>query len=310
MKNKHFWISGVVPAVYTPMHTDGSINFNMIPTIVERMIRDGASALYVCGSTGEGPSLSTEERMEVTAAYLQATNGRIPIIVQVGHNCLRQAFRLAQHAQENGADAISSIPPTYFKIDDLEILMDCLVEITSGAPNLPFYYYHIPRLTAVQMDMVEFLQRGKERLPTLQGIKYSTFTVWEFQACVQFEGGRFNMLFGSDEMLLSGLVGGAHGTVGSTYNFALPLYNKIIAAFEQGEIEEAQHLQGLSVKMVQVLNRYGTASSNAAPLKAMMKIIGIDCGPMRLPQDSLTPEETKALEKEMKAIGFFDWARN
>jgi len=276
---------------------------------VEQLLADDVSAFYVCGSTGEGPSLSTDERMAVTQAYVDAVSGRIPIIVQVGHNSLKQAFRLAEHAQEIGADAISAVPPVYFKIDSLDALLLCLAEITAGAPDLPFYYYHIPRLTNVQIDVVEFLRRGAQCLPTLHGVKYSTTTLWEFQACVNHEGGRFNMLFGADEMLLSGLVVGAHGAVGSTYNFAAPLYNQIIAAYHRSDMNEAKRLQGLSVEMIQPINKYGSPSNNAPSLKAMMKFLGLDCGPMRLPQISLTEEKQDLLGHDMKAIGFFDWGR-
>jgi N-acetylneuraminate lyase len=305
----NLWIEGLVPAVYTPMLDNGDINFKMIAPIVEHLINEKVSALYICGSTGEGPSLSTRERMEVAEAYLKATKGRIPVIVQVGHNSLKQARRLAQHAQEIGANAISAVPPTYFKIESMDILLSCLSEITLGAPDLPFYYYHIPRLTAVQMDVVEFLKKGSQCLPTLKGVKYSNFTMWEFQACINLDGGRYNMLFGSDEMLLSGLVVGAHGAVGSTYNFAAPLYNRIIAAYKRVDIEEARRLQALSVKMIRVTNKHGTAQSNAGSLKSMMKLIGLDCGPMRLPQVALTPEKEEVLRQEMEDIGFFEWAR-
>ena len=310
ISEKRCWITGIVPAVYTPMLAGGSINFDLIPELVEHLISEAADALYVCGSTGEGPSLSTKERMEVAESYVRAAKSRIPVIVQVGHNSLKQARRLAQHAQEIGADAISAIPPTYFKIESIELLMDCLVEIVSGAPKLPFYYYHIPRLTAVQMDMVQFLKLGMHRLSTLNGIKYSHSSVWELQACLQVEEGRFNMLFGLDEMLLSGLIGGAHGAVGSTYNFALPLFKKIFNAYERGDIQEAQNFQDLAVRMVHLTNLFSTGSSNAPAQKAMMKIIDLDCGPMRLPQKGLSNEKIEDLKNELTLIGFFDWGRN
>ena len=306
---KDLWITGIVPAVYTPMHEDGSINFDMIKPIVEHLLHDGVSALYVCGSTGEGPSLSTDERVAVTDAYLDAVADRLPVIVQVGHNSLKQAYRLAKHAQESGATAISAVPPTYFKIDSLDVLLNCLGEITSGAPDLPFYYYHIPRLTDIQINVVEFLRLGAQSLPTLYGIKYSTYKMWEFQGCVDLDDGRFNMLFGSDEMLLSSLVVGAHGAVGSTYNFAAPLYNRIIEAFNRGDINEAKRLQGLSVKMIQPLNKHGSLNSNSPSLKAMMKLVGLDCGPMRLPHIALSPDKVDALRRDMQEIGFFEWGR-
>ncbi len=308
LRNK-LWIQGIVPAAFTPMQPDGSLNLALVPEIVEFLIHDGVSALYVCGSTGEGPSLTSEERRSIAEAYVQAVGGRLPVIVQVGHNSLKQAKTLAEHAQDIGAAAISAVPPSYFKIHSLDQLVHCLEEITTGAPDLPFYYYHIPHLTDAKIDVVEFLQVGSVRLPTLNGVKYSHFTIFELQACAALEDGRFNMLFGSDEMLLSGLVGGAQGAVGSTYNFAAPLHTKIMAAYQRGDLSDAQRLQGLSVEMIQPINRFGSPTSNLPAIKAMMKIIGLDCGPMRLPHESLPESKIGDLKTAMSAIGFFDWGR-
>jgi N-acetylneuraminate lyase len=307
--NTHFWITGIVPAVHTPMHPDGSLHLERIPAIVEHLIQDRVAALYVCGSTGEGPLLTSEERMAVAQAYVRASNGRIPVVVQVGHDSLREARRLARHAAEVGADAISATPPSFFKPGSLEVLLNCLAEIAAGAPQLPFYYYHIPRLTGVEIDVVRLLQSGREAIPSLNGLKYSAFTIFELQACAEVEQGRFNILFGSDEMLLSGLAGGAQGAVGSTYNFAAPLYNRIIDAFQRGAIVEAQRLQGLSVRMLRVLNRYGMPNNNLSAIKAVMGLIGLDCGPLRLPLVNLSAEHVEALRAELAEIGFFQWGR-
>ncbi|MGD9093670.1 MAG: dihydrodipicolinate synthase family protein, partial [Anaerolineales bacterium] len=95
-----------------------------------------------------------------------------------------------------------------------------------------------------------------------------------------------------------------------SYNFAAPLYNRITAAFEGGYIAEAQKLQGFSVKMIQTINQYSRGSSNLAPMKAVMMMIGLDCGPMRLPMVDLTQGEASTLESDLRGIGFFDWGRN
>ena len=301
------WITGIVPAIFTPMHANGELNLEMVPRIVERLVSAGASGLYVCGATGEGASLAREERMAVAEAYIHAAAGRLPVVVQVGHNSLREAQMLAAHASAIGSDAISAVPPHFFKVDSTEMLLDCLAEISAAAPQMPLYYYHIPRLTAVHIDPLELLRQGAAKLPALHGMKYSDFTIFDLQACAELYGGRFNILFGSDEMLLSGLIGGAHGAVGTTYNFALPLYARIFAAFKEGAISEAQRLQSLSVQMLRALNHYATASTNLPPMKAMMKLVGLDCGPLRKPLPSLSGAQIDDLRKGMQAIGFFNW---
>ncbi len=302
----NFWITGLVPAVFTPMHADGRLNLDQIGPLTEHLIGDGVNGLYICGSTGEGVSLASAERRSVAAAFVQAADGRVPVIVQVGHNSLAEARQLAEHAQQIGADAISATPPTYFKPRDVQTLVGCLAEVTAGAPDLPFYYYHIPHMTGVEVDIVELLSLAAERLPSLVGLKFSAFKIFELQAASTHENGRFNLLFGSDEMLLSGLVGGAQGAVGSTYNFAAPLYNRIITAFEASEIDEARRLQGHAVEMVRVLVQHG---GNGA-LKAVMSLLDVGCGPLRLPQVGLDAEQIEALRHDLEAIGFFDWGRS
>ena len=295
---------GLFAAVFTPMHQDGSLNLVQVQPIVDHLVRTEISGLYVCGSTGEGPSLSSDERRAVAAAYVEAAARKLPVIVQVGHNSLAEARQLAAHAQGIGADAISAVPPTYFRTDSLKTLIDCLCEISSGAPNLPFFYYHIPSITGINIDMLEFLRQGRKRLPNLAGIKYSHPTIHEYQACLQFDNHRFAILLGVDEMLLSGLAVGAKGAVGSTFNFAGPLYQRIVKAFEQGDLSEARKWQGLSASMIRVCYRY----RGQPAFKAIMKLIRLDCGPSRLPLETLRPEELKALEEDLKRIGFFDWA--
>lgn len=195
-------------------------------------------------------------------------------------------------------------PAGHTKFEAINTLVDCLADISSAAPKLPLFYYHIPSMTGMDFDMVEFLRRASERLPKLAGIKFSDSAIPKFQAAVEFENRRFDVLFGSDEMLLSGLCAGATGAVGSTYNFAGPLYRQLIDAFDHGDINEARRCQGLSVEMVRILRRYRIQSA----LKATMKLIGVDCGPCRLPLVTLTDDELQAMKKELDGIGFFDWA--
>lgn len=300
-----FRLTGLVAAAFTPMHPDGSLNPDQAGPIVDYLVDQGLSAIYVCGSTGEGPLMTIEERKATAAAYVRAAAGRLPVVVQVGHGSLAEARGLAAHAQQIGADAVSAVAPYYFRPGSVQVLLDCLAEITAAAPGLPFYYYHIPAITSVGLDMVELLRRAAKKVPTLAGIKYTAPTLDEFQALCEFDGGRFDILHGRDEMLLAGLATGARGAIGSTYNFAAPLYHRLIAAFERGDLDEARRCQALSVAMIRAIFDCG----GQAGLKVAMNLIGPDCGPVRLPLVSFSPEQTGKLKREFEAIGVFDWAR-
>lgn len=302
MRN-HPPIQGLIAATFTPLKPDGKLNLAAVEPVVEHLLSTGVEGLYVCGSTGEGPSLSSEERKRVAEAYVEAAAGRVPVIVQVGHNSLAEASDLARHAQASGADAISAVPPSYFKPASLDVLVACLQEVTDAAPDLPFFYYHIPQLSDVVVDVPELLERAREALPTLAGVKYSSMNVYELQACLEAAEGRYRLLFGVDEMLLSGLVAGAHGAVGSTYNFATPLYRKVTEALARGDLDEARKQQGRAVRLVRTISRYPAAPA----LKTVMSFIGLDCGPTRLPLTPLSGTAVSALRQELEALGFFRW---
>ncbi|HEY9343401.1 MAG TPA: dihydrodipicolinate synthase family protein [Hanamia sp.] len=295
-------IEGMIAATFTPMNDSGDLNLEQISTMVNRLIRQRVKGIYVCGSTGEGPSLTSKERKTLAEAFVQAADKRISVLVHVGHNSIAEAKDLASHAQKIGADYISSVPPSYFKINSVPALVNCLAEIASGAPELPFYYYNIPGLTGVSLDMLEFLKQSEQAIPTLAGIKYTTPLIHEYQACLNFEDKKYDLLYGTDEMLLSALAVGAKGYIGSTYNFMAPLYRQLKESFGKGDLDTAQELQLKSVKIVRIIVKYG----GLAAQKMMMKLAGIDCGDVRLPLQPLQIEEQKSLEKDLRQIGFFD----
>lgn len=298
-----FWMTGLVPATFTPMHQDGSLNLTQAVPMVERLLAHKVKALFVCGTTGESASLSTLERKATLEAFIAASAGRIPVVAHVGHTALADARDLAAHAQQVGAVAIAALPPFYFKPDSVDVLVACMADIAAAAPALPFYYYHIPHLTGVTLDMVAFLRRAADRIPTLAGIKYTAPTLYEFQTCAALDGGRFNMVFGVDEMLLSGLAAGAQGAVGSTFNLAAPLYREVMSLFAAGNHAEAQRLQLLSARMVLTIKKYRPLPA----LKSMMKMAGVDCGPMRLPMVAMAPDEVDALKRDLAEIDFLGW---
>jgi N-acetylneuraminate lyase len=285
------------------MHDNGQLNLNQVAPMVEHLIKNGVSGLYVCGSTGEGMSLSGEQRRAVAESYVQVVDRRVPVIIQVGHNSLFEARQLAAHAQQIGADAVSATCPSYFKINSVDSLVSCMSEVAAGAPELPFYYYHIPTLTGAMLDMVEFLKRGGDRIANLAGLKYTATTLHEFQQCLELDRGRFDVVWGVDEMLLGALATGARAAIGSTYNIAAPLYRRMIHAFDEGELIEARGLQSRSVNMIRTIAAYPFHPA----MKEVLHMLGLDFGPCRLPQPILSRDDCHALREQLVSIGFFEW---
>jgi N-acetylneuraminate lyase len=295
-------IEGLLAAVFTPFHEDGSLNLELIPPLVDKLVADGVKGIFICGSNGEGPNMTSKERMKVAEEFVKAANRRLLIIVHVGHSSIAEARMLAAHAAEIGADAFSSVAAFYFKPVSVQNLADCMAEIAGGAPDLPFYYYHIPQLTGMNMDMVEFLQSAGDLIPNLAGIKYTATTLHEYQACLNFEEGKFDILFGVDEMLLPALAVGAKGAIGSTYTFAAPLFRKTVEAFNRGDLTAAREHHAYMVEIIRILLKYPPIPGQ----KAIMKMLGWDMGPCRLPLTTLSQESYDRFYNELNAISFFE----
>ena len=297
---KHNRLNGLIAAPFTPMLPDKSVNWDMIPKLVDWLAGNGVTAAFICGTTGEGFSLSTEERMRLAECWLKSAANKLKVVVHVAHNSLDESRRLAAHAEQNGADAIASIGPTFFRPNSVEQLVDFCAPVAAAAPGLPFYYYHMPAMTGVNLPMIDFLRHGSKRIPNLAGIKFTDENLMSYTQCLNFEDGRFNLLFGRDEILLAALALGATGAVGSTYNYIAPIYHQVMAAFTAGNMPEARRWQSLSIQIIAVMARHGGLPAG----KAMMSLHGLDCGPVRPPLKNLSPEELKVFRSELEQVGF------
>jgi N-acetylneuraminate lyase len=227
------------------------------------------------------------------------------VIVHVGHVGLADCQALADHAQEIGADAIGCFAPCFFKPATLEDLVQFCAEVADAAPDLPFYYYHMPAMTGVNFPALDFLKAASGRIPNLAGVKFTHENLMDFLGCLHLENGRFDMVFGRDEVLLGGLATGTRAAIGSTYNFAAPIYHRLTAAFAKGDLTAARMEQLRSVQLIQLLASYGFLGA----AKATMKLLNLDVGPTRLPNTNLSREQMSKLTADLQRLGFFDWLK-
>lgn len=294
-------LSGLIPATHTPFHADGRLNLEAVDRQAALMVESGLQGVFVGGTTGEFASLGLAERKDLAAKWVEAAKGSIKVAVHVGHNCQGEARELAAHAKEVGAAAVAVVAPGYFRPTRIEELVDFCAPIAAEAAPLPFYFYDIPGMSGVRVATSRFLSQARERIPNLVGLKFSNNDLVELQECVQLDGGAFDVLFGSDECLLAGLCLGIRGAVGSTYNFAAPLYQRIVKAFESGDIATARAEQIKSVRLVRALEKYGFLPAS----KVVMEMLGVDCGPARSPLRNLSPAERLELWERLKALDVF-----
>lgn len=296
-------LKNLVAATYAPMHQDGSLNTSIIKDYSSFLIKNKVAGVFMNGSTGDFVSLSTEERKQITTAWSQNKSPNLYLIDHVGDPSLKVSKDLATHAADK-VDAIAVLAPYYFKLNSIEKLVQYCKEVAACAPNLPFYYYHIPVLSGANLNMLDFLKAASKEIPNLEGIKFTNNNLIDYLHCKNFENGKYNILFGFDEIFLSSLPLGADGWVGSTYNHLAPLYYKIKMLFEEGNMPEAAALQTKAIRFVEVLDSYGGFNGVA---KGFMKTFGLDCGPSRFPHTTLPDEVYVKIKAELDSIGLLNF---
>lgn len=296
-------LEGLIAAPFTPFDKRGELALGQIEKLARLYENNEVSGAFICGSTGEGSALTFKEKKKVMRAWGDVHSPKLRKIFMLGGTSIKEMKILASKAHKYGMDGISVLCPYYFRPANLERLVDFCSEVARAAPKLPFYYYHIPALTGGHFSMLEFLKLAETKIPNLAGIKYTFSDIMDYQRCRAYGDGKYDLLWGTDEALLSGLAVGTKGAVGSTYNYAAPLYNGIISAFNEGDLPEARRLQDKAVEMVAILVKYGGGEAG----KGFMKLIGVDCGWFRSPLKALTAEQYSSLNKDLKSIGFFEF---
>lgn len=283
------------PAMVTPMDDDGRVRLESIPPLVEKFAREGAGGIYLCGSTGQGPIQTVEERKAVGAATVEAAAGRLPVMIHVGAIRLEDCLELARHAEQVGAAAVSSVVPMYYP-PTLRGAVEHYSRI-AGATSLPFYAYNftIPNCT------IDAYVEALLTVPNLRGLKFTNRDVYELSRLKIASGGRLNVLAGADEAFLGAQAAGADGSIGSTQNVGLPLFLATAAAAERGEWEQARRLHLQVVRLVhEVTIGYGLAG-----LHAILTREGIPCGRPRHPfpvPDAAAIEALWATYQELSAV--------
>lgn len=272
---------GLVAAPFTPMDVNGELNLEIIPDYYKFLEKNGITGAFINGSTGEGMSLTKKEKEQQALKWAECYKnyGKIRIINLVGGTSYSECIENAIFSREAGLSAIAVVAPYYFKPSDETRLAEFVARIGEAVPDMPLYFYHIPVLTGCNLPMFGFLKKISAMLPNFAGIKYTYEDLMDFMLCLNYQHGKYDLLWGRDECMLAVLALGGKGMVGSTYNYAAPLYHAIIEAFNDGNHDLARKLQMKSVEIVMLLGKYGGMSTG----KLYMKLTGLDLGKFRSP---------------------------
>lgn len=291
----------LIAAAFTAFDAGGEVAIDTIDAQAGLLRRQDVDGVFVCGSTGEGPSLAVDERIAIARRWCEVADG-LEVIVHVGHTSLPEARRLAAAAASDGAGGIAALAPFYYEPVPLEAVVDFCGEVAAAAPGVPFLYYHIPALTHINPQMPAFIELARRRIPTFAGVKFTSPDLSAMGRAVEAAGDGVAILSGPDDLLLQATTTGVRGAVGSTYNLAGRHYRAIFEAAQRGEGALASRLQAQARRLIDIAQAHGGLGA----FKAMSGWLGVDCGPCRLPLRGLDEAAKAALREAVAAEGLLD----
>ena len=284
--------NGVYPPVPTPFSEDDQINETAYRKILDYLIEAGVHGLWVCGGSGEGVLLSDDERKRMADLTVDHVHGRVKIIFHVGAPTTKDAVSAAEHAARSGVDAIASVPSYFYGTDDKSVTEH--LKAVGAATDLPLFLYNLPQSTGVLITPA-LIDRLVEEIPTVGGIKHSYPDIQMLRYFVEVEGGKLDVFVGDNRSFLPALTLGAAGCISGPL---IPeIYVKLWECYQAGDIKAAQTAQSeLTAFHEKFIHKFDWVG--------VMKFImrqhsGVDCGPPRLPNLPLSPDDKESVLREL-----------
>ena len=285
---------GVFPALITPFHRDGTLNEQAFRDVMESCIQAGVNGFWINGGTGESVLLSDEENIRVTEISSDQSRGRIQNIIHVGALTTARAVSMAKAAREANAEAISCVPPFFYRPKD-EAIIDHYKAIADAA-GLPLFVYNQPKYTGVEITpplMAELI----EKIPLVAGVKHSAP---DFHNIRKFSQLGIDVLTGSGALFLPALTGGASGVVDGPLTVAPEIWVEAYTSFKEGNVTKSAELQEKGAKLVDLAGKYGMQATCKVLVQARL---GIETGTPRAPLAALNSKEKNDLINEAVDIG-------
>lgn len=286
-------IRGVIPAMITLFDENENVDVRRTRDLVEFLLTKNIGGLYLTGSTGEGFLMDHEERKLVVETVIDQVAGRCPVIVHVGDIGTRKTIQLAEHAWKAGADAISSVPPFYWKFSEDDIY-GYYRDVAAATP-LPMIIYNVPMAGMMGAGLIERIAQ----LPNVKGMKFTGKDHDTMSWLKARLGEKFIVYSGCDEMAFSGLCVGADGIIGSFYNVMPELFTGIYNAVQNGDLRTGRRLQQIGTDIILECIKY----DYIALMRNMLGWQGVDAGFSRRPFRNYRDEELGDLKRKLIAIG-------
>ncbi len=285
---------GVMPALVTPFDENKNVNVPVMKSLIEHLIGQGAYGFYIGGATGEGINMQREQREILAEEAIKHIGGRVPGIVHIASINFEEAKALARHAEAVGADAVSAIPPLFFKYSEDDVF-NYYKEIASSV-NIPVMIYYN---TNAGFNMSAKFAARLFEIDNVTSIKWTSSDYYGMMMVKELTNGEMNVINGPDEMLLMGLCAGADGGIGTTYNFMLPTIKAVYENFAAGNIDEARRQQVKATRIISGLHKFSALPAS----KVILEKQGFAVGDALTPFIHYTEEEKQLIVDEVAKMG-------
>lgn len=290
----------LITAMVTPFNKDGSLDLGAARALVARLMEQGSDGLVVCGTTGESPTVSKQEKLDLFEAVVAEAKGRAKVIAGTGTYDTKETIELTRAAAERGVDACLVVTP-YYSRPPQNALLAHFKAIADASP-VPLIVYDIPGRTGRRVErptMVELA--AHERIVAVKDAVGDALETARLRSDLDRAGRHgFEIYSGDDLMLLPHLAAGAVGVISVCSHVAGPQLKQIFAAWHDGKVEEAQRLY---LELLPLMATLMGLTTSPIPIKAALRLTGFDAGPLRLPLVEVTADEERALSAALEDAG-------
>lgn len=287
---------GAGVAIITPMHEDGSVNYEKLNEIIEDQIAKGTDSIIICGTTGEASTLSHEEHLDVIRACVQMVGGRIPVIAGTGSNCTETAIYLSKEAEKAGADAVLLVTPYYNKATQKGLIAHFTA--VANAISLPVVLYNVPGRTGCNILPQTAVALAKN-VENIVAIKEACGNISQIADLLALADGCIDVYSGNDDQIVPIMSLGGKGVISVLSNVAPAQTHEMAAACLEGDYQKAARMQLEAMELCHAL----FCEVNPIPVKAAMNLQGWNVGPLRAPLTEMEPENQARLKAAMEAYG-------
>ncbi len=288
--------TGAAVAIITPMHADGSVNYQAFDKIIEDQIAGGTDAIVVCGTTGEASTLSHEEHLDVVRHCINQVNHRVPVIAGTGSNCTETAIFLSKEAEAAGADAVLLVTPYYNKATQGGLYVH--FKETAEAINIPCILYNVPSRTGSNI-LPETAVKLARDVDNIVAIKEASGNLSQIAKLLQLADGCIDVYSGNDDQIVPIMSLGGLGVISVLSNVAPQQTHNMCQACLDGDYKKAAKMQLDALPVINSL----FCEVNPIPVKKAMNLLGYDAGTLRHPLTEMEEAHAAVLEADMKQYG-------